>query len=236
MRRPATWLLALLAVVSAAGPAHAQSLSPSAPPSTYVTESDRNVCPPPPLPALGPAGYRFSDPTFGSKMLRVTDANTRPDRLGRFWASPTSAETSAWNTDSTKLSVIGGGGEIVPYRFDPRTMTAARMGDTGNAGGGLLLFFGGEPSFSFVDPDVMYGVDWSDRHRFVSYRFSTATQTTIHDVQACLPGVAVALRASSQSVRLVLGHPAGQRLTGRAVRALHLELGADAGRRAGRVP
>jgi len=191
MRHRATWLLALLAVVSAAGPAHAQSLSPSAPPSTYVTESDRNVYPPPPLPALGPAGYRFSDPTFGSKMLRVTDANTRPDRLGRFWASPSSAETSAWNTDSTKFYVIGGGGEIVPYRFDPRTMTAARMGDTGNAGGGLLLFFGGEPSFSFVDPDVMYGVDWSDRHQFVSYRFSTATQTTVHDMQACLPGVAV---------------------------------------------
>src|SRR2546425_347819 len=128
----------------------------------------------PALLTLGGAGFQFTDPTFGSKMLRVTDANTRPDVVGRFWASPSSAETSAWNTNSTKFYVIGGGGETVPYAFNPAAMTASRLGDTSNATGGLLLFFGGEPSFSFVDPDVLYGVDWTDRNRMVAYRFSTA--------------------------------------------------------------
>src|SRR5207248_8183843 len=38
---------------------------------------------------------------------------------------------------------------------------------------------------------VIYGVDWTDRNRMVAYRFSTATRSTVHDVQTCLPGVAV---------------------------------------------
>jgi hypothetical protein len=180
------WLVVLLLVATLCPPAHAQ-----APALTYAAVSDRSVRPYPPLPVLSGAGYQFTDPTSGSKMLRVTDANTRPDFVGRLWASPSSAETSAWNTDSTKFFVIGGGGEVVPYRFDPATMTASRMGDPSNATGGLLLFFGGEPSFSFVDPDVLYGVDWAERNRMVAYRVSTATQSTVHDVQTCLPGAAV---------------------------------------------
>jgi len=111
MRRRTTWLAGLLVLMSAAGPSHAQvPMSPLPPLLTYSALSDRNVYQRPPLPALGPAAYRFTDLTFGSKMLRATDANTR---LGRFWVSPSSAETSACNTESTKLYVIGGG-EVVP--------------------------------------------------------------------------------------------------------------------------
>src|SRR5438094_4993608 len=115
------------------------------PPSAYNALSDRNVYPYPTLPSLGGAGYQFIDPKFGSKMIRITDANTRPDRAGRFWASPSSAETSAWNTNATKFYVVGGGGEQLPYNFNPTTMTASRMGDTSNGSGGLVLLFGGEP-------------------------------------------------------------------------------------------
>jgi hypothetical protein len=173
-------LVALMLLLSAL-PVAAQS-----PPASYGTITDRNVYPYPPLPALGAAGYQFTDPTFGSKMLRVTDANTRPDHLGREWLSPSSAETSAWNTNSTRFYVLGGGGETVPYNFDPATMTASRMGNTANGSGGLVLGFSGEPSFSFVDPDLIYG---TSNTQIVSYRFSTGVQQALHDEAACLPGI-----------------------------------------------
>src|SRR5712664_3757646 len=162
--------------------------SPDARPphAVYDAVSDRNVYPYPPLPSLGGAGYQFTDPTFGSKMLRITDANTRPDRAGRQWRSPSSSETSAWNSNSTRFYVVGEGGEQVPYDFNPTTMTASRMGDPSNGSGGLVFVLAGEPSFSFVDPDLIYGGSGT---QIVSYRFSTVTQTALHDVRSCLPGV-----------------------------------------------
>jgi len=177
-----TWVLASVLILMSAVPSHAQ-----APPLTYDAFTDRLLRPKPSLPSLGAAGYHFNDPTFGSKMLRVTDANTRPDRIGRFWASPSSAETNAWNTNSTRFYVMGGGGEVVPYNFNPATMTASRMAPTGNGSGGLVLSYN-EPSFSFVDPDVLYAGSGS---RFVAYRFSTGVETALHDVQSCLPGVTI---------------------------------------------
>jgi hypothetical protein len=199
-------LLALTAVVrlpgrhgvrwfSAAAPAPEDSLSPDEkstaedePDVAYRAISDRDVYPKAPLPAVGAAGYRFTDPTFGSRMIRVTDANTRPDRRARVWGTPSSAETSAWNTDSTRFFVVGGGGEQVPYDFDPATLTASRIGNTRNESGGLVLLLAGEPSFSFVDPDLIYGGHGT---QLVTYRFTTATQTALHDVGTCLPGVTV---------------------------------------------
>jgi len=57
-----------------------------------------------------------------------------------------------------------------------------------NGSGGLLLSLDGEPTFSFVDPDLIYGESGST---LVSYRFSTGVQTTLHDVHSCLPGITV---------------------------------------------
>ena len=62
------------------------------------------------------------------------------------------------------------------------------MAPLGNGSGGLVLNFNGEPTFSFVDQDLIYSGSGS---QFVSYRFSTAIQTALHDVQSCLPGVTV---------------------------------------------
>jgi len=152
---------------------------------SYDATSDRETYPYPPLPALGGAGYRFADPTFRSKMLRVTDATTRPDTPGRMWSSPSSSETTAWNTNGTKFYVVGGGGETIPYTFDAVTMTASRMGDPRSASGGLVLDLS-EPSFSFADPDLIYAAIGT---AMTSYRFSTATRQVVHDEQTCLPGV-----------------------------------------------
>jgi len=158
------------------------------PPMTYDAICDRSVYPYPRLTSLGEAGFQFTDPTFGSRMLRVTDGRTRPDTIGRAWFSPSSAETTAWNTNSTKFYVVGGGGEQLPFDFDPTTMKASRIGKGRSGDGGLVLSFGGEPTFSFADPDVLYGGNGS---RLMSYRLSTRAQTTLHDVHSCLPGARI---------------------------------------------
>jgi len=180
-RVPLTWLVAFVLVLGCPLSSAAQT-----PPLTYSALSDRLLRVPPALVSLGGAGFQFTDPTFGSKMLRVTDANTRPDRAGRFFMSPSSSESTAWNTNSTKFYVLGAGGEQIPYNFNPATMTASRMAPLGNGSGGLVLLFGGEPTFSFVDPDLIYSGSGS---QLVAYRFSTATQTALHDVRSCLPGI-----------------------------------------------
>src|SRR2546425_11857154 len=155
------------------------------PPTTYDALCDRNVYPYPRLPSLGGAGFQFTDPTFASRMVRVTDGETRPDTVGRAWFSPSSAETTAWNTNSTRFYVVGGGGEQLVFDFDPATMRASRLGK-GKGAGGLVLGFAGEPTFSFVDPDVLYGGHGT---RLVASRGSPGAQTAPHHARSRLPGV-----------------------------------------------
>src|SRR5712692_11896426 len=64
----------ILLILTLAGQSHAQNV-----PLTYQAVTDRNPRPKPALPVLGAAGSIITDPTFGSRILRITDANTEPD-------------------------------------------------------------------------------------------------------------------------------------------------------------
>ena len=68
--------------------------------TTYTSASDRIVRPKPPLPAIGPAGSTFTDPAFGSRLLRVTDANTRPGSPGVSFRTPSAGPQIAWDMAS----------------------------------------------------------------------------------------------------------------------------------------
>src|SRR5689334_7234139 len=74
---------------------HAQT-APSA--YTAYTGTDAKVIPP--APALGAANSTFNDPTFGSRILRVTDSNTN---AGESFISTDSGEHRSWNADSTAI-------------------------------------------------------------------------------------------------------------------------------------
>ena len=65
------------------------------PPTAYNAVTDRVKRDEPSLPVLGGAGFTFRDPTFGSRLVRVTDAETRPDRPDRAWEVTSSAEQRA---------------------------------------------------------------------------------------------------------------------------------------------
>lgn len=126
-------------------------------PTTYQANSTRDVVPRPPLPSLGPAGFRFTDPAFGSRIVRVTDENTRPGAPGRSFTAPSAASTLAWNAASNRFWVRSKDGTFIPYTFDSATMTAARIQPTATGDGGLTIVSQSEPQFSLVRENILYG-------------------------------------------------------------------------------
>src|SRR5947209_26713 len=121
-------------------------------PPEYCAPTDREVrAYPDKPPALGAAGSIVRDPTFGSRILRVTDANSDPVRAGRPLTTPASAEQNAWNTNSTMFFVNNAGGSFLLYEFDPTAMKAKPAATPRQD-------MGGEPVFSFQHPNLLYGM------------------------------------------------------------------------------
>src|SRR5437870_4896411 len=124
MVRPQLSRLAIAAACTAfqmtvgAGMLHAQTSSPRA----YTAKQDRQAYSKPAAPQLGGAGSTFTDPTFGSRMARVTDANTRPGHAGQSYTTPSAAHQNAWNTTSTYFYVRSIDGYFVPFAFNPSSM------------------------------------------------------------------------------------------------------------------
>ena len=77
----------------------------------------------PHAPALGPANSIIQDPTFGSRILRVTDAHSNggnsliPEYAGYF---------RTWNANSTALKLHGPRGTSYWLEFNPSTF---KVGD-----------------------------------------------------------------------------------------------------------
>jgi hypothetical protein len=171
-------------------PPSPQPPPPGVAPTVYNAISDRNAYPKPALPALGAAGFTFNDPTFGSKVARVTDGNTRPGMVNRSYRVPSNAHLAAWNASSTAFYVVSGDGTLIPYRFDQATMTASRIQASGTGDGGLTLRFYVEPQFSLINPNVIYGVASGGNSRTIAqYDFSTGVYTPIVDLDTVLNGL-----------------------------------------------
>lgn len=105
--------------------------------------TDRSVRPKPSPLTLGPAGSSWLEPTFGSKMWRVTDPSTNN-------GSPMRAPSNiggAWSPDGSKFVTMDGGGSAFFHAFDGAkvTLLPARIHQQA------------EPWFSYVDPNVIYG-------------------------------------------------------------------------------
>src|SRR5690349_1997746 len=92
-------------------------------PSTYsaYTGTDTKIIPP--APALGPANSVITDPTFGSRILRVTDPNTNG---GESFISTDAGFHRTWNADSTAVKLTGPHGDGYWLKFNPTTF---KVGD-----------------------------------------------------------------------------------------------------------
>ncbi len=155
-------------------------------PLTHYHAIRDRVCRPKPAkaPYMGPAGYVYRDPVFKSRTLRVTDGNTiRDGQNGSFHTTSASTENE-FSSDSRKFFVLAENGAVIPFQFDPATMTARCY--TNDLGGRLKPPAGdcsslplSAPEFSYVDPNVIYGLQGKE---IVAYNFLENAVTEVFDV------------------------------------------------------
>ena len=153
----------------------------SPPPYSNATSDRRIHAKTPMLPR--PRGVIFRDPDFHSRMLRITDGSTNFKRPGTFLRTAGNGETNMWSRDSHKFYVLGSGGWLYAFGFDPINMKVTTLPGA-QPGQGLLLPLRAA-TFSVVDPDVVYGTTGKDPLTITSYRFSTAVSSPVIDTTTC---------------------------------------------------
>ena len=114
---------------------------------------------PPNVGNLSGANTIVTDPDFGNRIVRITDANTNPEATFKnrtfVTARSGSADDNLWNVDSTLLIVEDTGSNAYPFSFNPSTMQAARMYVSSfPTTNGLRLSDSG--TWSRVSPNVLY--------------------------------------------------------------------------------
>ncbi len=173
-------------------------------PPEYCARTDRKVEPyPDKPPAIGPAGSVFNDPTFGSRILRVTDNKSDPKPGDRPLMTPSSGEQNSWSKDSTKFYVTTNGGSFLLYDFDPSTMAARQVRTP-------KLTWGGEPQFSFGKANVLYGINRSNAV-LEQYDTTSGQVTEINTPSKCVKldaretGHAITVSADDNRFMTVLG-------------------------------
>jgi hypothetical protein len=161
--------------------------------------TDRSVREKPPLPALGPAGFAFHDPAFGTLMIRVTDATMG----GSSYRVPSNAHLAAFNADTTKFVVCGQTATRV-FAFDPAAGRVSVLTDLlpdprvttyrphleprcdpqfpGLLTGVIDVASQCEPCWSRVDPNVLYAVGGSKGRTIQAITFDSDGSTVTTDL------------------------------------------------------
>lgn len=155
-------------------------MPPIAPPptSTYTALTDRIARPAPAPTTLGPAGFAFTDPTFGSRLIRVTDEHT--DAHGVH--VPSNSLVSAWSADSATFYVMGAGGNVMLFSFDGTTPHQLPIAVPGS---------NVEPSFSFTDPAVLFIVAGSNLRTLQTLNIKTGATATVLNLDTAYPTLAL---------------------------------------------
>ena len=186
--------LCLVFVLSAA--AWAQGVQPY--PHAFT---DRKVHPKTPM-APPPVNRVFRDPDFGSLMIRVTDDNTNPTNLHSYFRNP-GTETNAWSADGRKFVLIGEHAAALAFGFNPSTMHIRALPGA-STGGGLAIPLNAGTTFSFIDPDLMYGTRRGAPLTIASFRFSTGAVTPLIDTTTCgmLPPLVAGPHVTSSDISI----------------------------------
>jgi hypothetical protein len=139
-------------------------------PSTYSAYTGTDAKPAPPAPALGPANSVFTDPTFGSKILRVTDANTKG---GESFVPTDAGFHRTFNADSTAIKLTGPHGDGYWLEFNP---SAFSVGDGSSNPVPHQVPFGSTWEWSTVDPNIIY---FLNGNQIASYNKATGVKTNL---------------------------------------------------------
>lgn len=192
-------MLSLMLAAQTSGPSET-----SCGPPNYCARTDLRVEPYPKTPpALGPAGFIIDDPSFGSRMVRVTDAKSDPRKPSESYATPSSSVQNSWNTDDTKFYVRSIDSGVLLFDFNPSTMAIHPLGEPN-------VSWAGEPQFSYSQPGILFGIT-RGQPVFQQYDISTRRATDIHDASKCVglkssdTGHVISVSADDQRMATVLG-------------------------------
>jgi hypothetical protein len=144
----------------------------------------------------------ITDPTFGTQILRVSDAKTLTNAANASFQTPVAVPMNNWNADGT-MFWVSANGVTVPFKFDPVAMKATRIAKAGDPSGGLTLSFSGP--FSFLRPNIMYG---TVGRTAVEYDFNTNTSKVVFNGNVAAPistGSALTPSASDDDTKLCMG-------------------------------
>ena len=139
---------------------------------------------PPSVGNLTGAGTVVTDPDFGRRIERVTDANSTPDHLNFTYSAGMggSADVNVFNLDSSLFLVEDQNGAFTVYSLDASTLNTARLYPTNAPDNGLRV--GGAGWFSWVNSQVFY--DWPTlstkiQKYDVTDRTHVPSPTTVYD-------------------------------------------------------
>ncbi len=156
----------VLAMLLFTGFAFAQS---GTAPSTYTAYTGTDTKTIPAAPALGGANSIINDPTFGSRILRVTDQNTKG---GESFISTDAGFHRTWNANSTAIKLTGPSGDGYWLEFNPDTFQVG----AGSQPALHSVPFGATWEWSTVDPDIIY---FLQGNQIAKYNKSTGVSTNL---------------------------------------------------------
>jgi len=156
----------------------ALSAEPVPPPTGYTATTDRDTRPKPTPLALGLAGFRFTDPAFGSTLIRATDEHTAS---GASMRVPSNSHLASWNVDTSRFYSVSEHGNAVFFDFDGQTVTRLSV-DTGSYV---------EPAFSYVDRDRVFCVGGSNYRTVYTYDLVTGQSVVVCDLDRRYPNLAL---------------------------------------------
>jgi hypothetical protein len=146
--------------------------------------TDKAVQPETPM-SPPPVNTPFVDRDFGETMVRATDPATNNfDPHQTFFRTEASGDQNSWSADSKKFYVIVNIGYILAFAFNPSTMKVSSLAGAA-PGEGLILPFHEGPTFSFVNPDLVYGTTTAKRLTISAYHFSTGELSAVLDTTTC---------------------------------------------------
>lgn len=130
--------------------------------STPGIKTDRAVYPEPPLPTLPSKGGKFTDPVFGTQIMRATDATDYPTPgCGTYYN-----QWPTFNSNNTRILIrCGDSGDMIIKAFDPVNFTlGTTVRKTFGGGTTQIPTIGGEyaqwqgATWSRTDPDKIWVV------------------------------------------------------------------------------
>ena len=168
--RAACYGAVLLLAMAASSFAQNAGGNPSPPaPSRYSGYSGTDPKRIPPAPSLGPANSVFTDPTFGSRILRVTDARTGD---GASFMTEDGGYFRTFNANATAIKLRRANGQSYWLEFN-----AAQFQVGGTEGVKLHpLSFDVNWEWSAIDPDIIY---FLNGNKLAKYNKATDVVTSL---------------------------------------------------------